>query len=165
MVHDPSGAAPSRLKTTDLNLHLGRWITYFLIKIIIVLFVSCFWNDMPQTAIHNCISISLAGSILTTAHLKTVKVVQVDSGDALPVQVFSGRTVYINGVQMITSDIPATNGIIHILKGVISSKFTKFTPTASPAGAAEVYFFNLRLVFEDLLFRKHKVKNRLCVRC
>ena len=54
--------------------------------------------------------------------LRGLTSIVMDSRTVYPVQTAEDGSLYLNGVKLVITDIPATNGIIHIISDVIPTK-------------------------------------------
>lgn len=71
----------------------------------------------------------LSGTVLADQVIKAGEVKPATiNGQALDIVVRGGK-VYVNGAQVITADLVASNGVIHVIEGVLMPK-----PAAAPAG-------------------------------
>ncbi|XP_076815963.1 stabilin-2-like isoform X2 [Clavelina lepadiformis] len=80
----------------------------------------------------------VSGHVYTTMDLSSMSVVVADSSNVLSVEKLPNGSIYINGVRMFKADIPAVNGVIHILDGVIPRKFTPLLSVTSTTKEVEM---------------------------
>ena len=72
--------------------------------------------------------------------LRGSSTVLMDSRTALPLQTGTDGSLFINGVKVITTDIPATNGIIHVINDVIPNQVTRHSFTTAKSGNLNTHF-------------------------
>lgn len=91
----------------------------------------------PQGVLSDVLLYHVVPGELSAAQLATVDAVTTIDGQQLTVAVNDDGEVTINGARILTSDIPAKNGVIHIINQVLVPRTVATSlPAAAPTGGA-----------------------------